>query len=106
MTSKHQELMQALPGEDPPLAAARERGPADDALRNGRRLTLLELSAELEEEVRERSRLLDAEEEELFKSFLRGELHEHLRQRLLDGAPATPAHDHPSSSRRGGPPRA
>lgn len=84
VTARHQELMQALPGEIR-LSPQREEGVLRyDALRNGRRLLLLELEDELGAEVRERERLLATEEEELFRSFLRGELHEHLRQRLLD----------------------
>jgi uncharacterized protein (TIGR02680 family) len=55
-----------------------------EASLHGRASSLRQLAEALAGEVRSRDALLDAEERELFESFLSGETHEHLRQRLRD----------------------
>lgn len=55
-----------------------------EASLQGRQSRLRDLAGSLTEEVAARDRLLDAEEREVFESFLSGETHEHLRSRLRE----------------------
>jgi hypothetical protein len=51
---------------------------------HGRPRSLLELTADLENDIRTQDRLLDEQEAQLFESFLTGETHQHLRVRLRE----------------------
>jgi hypothetical protein len=82
VSERHQELLRAMRTEIRILAEQSSGVMVYRATFNARALTLLELSAELEADVAARDRLLGDEERKLFESFLTGETHEHLREKL------------------------
>jgi uncharacterized protein (TIGR02680 family) len=84
VSESHQELMRSLRPEIRVLPAQVSGLTLYRATFNARALTLLELVAELEADIATRDRLLGEEERKLFESFLTGEAHEHLRERLRD----------------------
>jgi uncharacterized protein (TIGR02680 family) len=86
VSERHQELLRSLSAEMKVLASQADGLTVYEASFNARRLTLLELNAELEADLAARNRLLDDEERKLFESFLTGEAHEHLRERLREAS--------------------
>ncbi|HLL52760.1 MAG TPA: TIGR02680 family protein, partial [Myxococcaceae bacterium] len=84
VSEKHQELMRSLRPEIRVTAEQVSGLMLYRATFNARGMSLLELGAELEAEVASRERLLGEEEQKLFESFLTGEAHEHLRERLRE----------------------
>ncbi|MBS2028780.1 MAG: TIGR02680 family protein [Deltaproteobacteria bacterium] len=84
VSERHQELMRSLKPELKVLASQLDGVTVYEATLNARRLSLLQLDAELENDLHERDRLLADEERKLFESFLTGEAHEHLREQLRE----------------------
>jgi hypothetical protein len=82
VNARYQELTRNLPAGIRVLPQRAHGVLEYQATINGRSLEILDLSRELEDEVTARDRLLATEERELFESFLAGETHEHLRDRL------------------------
>ncbi len=82
VSERHQELMRGMRSEIRIHAEQLSGVTVYKATFNARALTLLELSAELEADVAARDRLLGNDERKLFESFLTGETHEHLREKL------------------------
>ncbi len=82
VNERHQELLRSLRPEIRILPEQVHGLTLYRATFNAQTLSLLELSARLEEDVAARDRLLGEEERKLFESFLTGEAHEHLRERL------------------------
>jgi uncharacterized protein (TIGR02680 family) len=84
VVERHQDLTRSLPPEVR-LHSERVEGLLEyKSTFNGNSLGLLQLASELDAEVSSRDRLLGEEERELFESFLSGETHQHLRDRLRD----------------------
>lgn len=84
VVGRHQDLMRSLPPEVR-LHPQRVEGLLEyESTFNGRSIGLLQLASDLKAEVTSRDRLLGDEERELFESFLSGETHQHLRERLRD----------------------
>lgn len=83
---RHQELLREL------VAGIRLLGRKDhgvlvyDVQHAGQTFSLPGLAAELRDDVAERDRRLDQDEQGLLETFLEGELHEHLRSRIRDAA--------------------
>lgn len=84
VSERHQELMRSVKPDLKVLPSQADGLTVYEVSFNARRLTLLELHAELEADLAARNHLLDDEERGLFESFLTGEAHEHLRERLRD----------------------
>jgi hypothetical protein len=82
VVARQQALFTSLPPEIR-LYPRREHGClVYSASFNGRESDLLELQERLDDEVAARDRLLGEQERRLFESFLTGETHEHLRDRI------------------------
>lgn len=86
VSERHQELMRSLRPELRVIASQLDGVTVYEAIFNARRLSLLELKAELEGDLAARDRLLAEEERKLFESFLTGEAHEHLREQLREAS--------------------
>ncbi|MGQ0503960.1 MAG: TIGR02680 family protein, partial [Myxococcaceae bacterium] len=82
----HQELARSLRPEVRVVASQLEGITLYEATFNSRPLSLLELATELETDVTTRDRLLGDEERKLFETFLSGETHEHIRERLREAS--------------------
>ncbi len=83
---RHQELLRDLVGGIR-LLGRKDRGVlVYDVQHAGQTFSLPGLAAELRDDVAERDRRLDHDEQQLLETFLEGELHEHLRARIRDAA--------------------